>query len=419
MEIRFLADLIIVFGGINLLRMASFLIGSDIYGVLLAKRKKHTKPFYPKISVIIPAHNEQEAIRSSIVSVLKNNYPVEKIQIIVVDDGSTDDTVKQVRQLMKIYLGRIKLIQQANAGKAHALNRGLKETAGSELVMCLDSDSALAPDALQNAAAHFKNPKVSALSANVKIVKQPGLLNFVQRYEYLVCYQMKRAESLFNCEYIVGGIGSVFRRSVLTKVGGYDTNTVTEDIDLTMKVLQLGNKNHRAVYGADVIAYTGSVLSISGLINQRFRWKWGRCQTFLKNTNLFLNWDKKHTKSLTWFYLPFALYGDLAYLVEPVLLSYIIAICIRYHDLWTLLSSWLVITTYLCFNIIAEDTLAWREKFTYLLGAPAVYFLLYILSFVEYVALIKSLVKLPTLKDSLDENNCGWTHVSRSALAAA
>jgi len=419
MEIRLLAILIVFFGAINLFRMAMFLIGSDIYGLLLSKGKKSRLTHFPSFSVVIPAHNEEGTIIRAIDSVVNCDYPIDKRQIIVVDDGSTDRTPELVTQYLRehsLSKSNVELVRQSNSGKARALNNGMRNHAKGKLIMCLDADSFLDKQALSNVASHFTNPKLAALSANVKIINGPGILNLIQRYEYLVCYQMKRAESLFNCEYIVGGIGSVFRKSVLEKIDYYDTNTVTEDIDLTMKILQKGNKIYQAGYGADVIAFTESVLNIKGLILQRFRWKWGRSQTFLKNWKMFFSKESIFTKSLSWFYLPFAIYGDIAYFFEPVLFVYILAISLYYRDPLTIISAWVVISTYISLNIMAEDTLPWKEKLKLVLGAPFMYPLLYILSFVEYVALIKSLLRLPSLRESINEDVCGWTHVERSAL---
>lgn len=416
MTLNIFAYLIIFFGIINLLRMTLFLVGSDIYNLRTARRLKKTPLLLnlPKFSVIIPARNEEGTIIRAIQSILHNNYPKDRLEIIVVDDGSTDKTVEKVQSFIEQNrTASITLVTQKNAGKAHALNNGIKNYASGDLVMCLDADSYIAHDALRNATKHFTDQKVMALSSNVKIIERPGLLNLTQRYEYMLCYQMKRAESLLNCEYIVGGIGSVFRRTILEKIKYYDTNTVTEDIDITMKILELGNKNYKAVYGADVVSYTESVMSVTDLIKQRFRWKWGRCQTFLKNKHMFFSIDSRFTKSLSWFYLPFALFGDLMYLLEPLLLSYIIAVSIVYQDPWALLSAWIVISTYLMLNILAEDTFSAKTKVKLLLLAPFIYILFYILNFVEYIALMKSVFKLHTLRQSLLQDKAGWVRVSR------
>lgn len=408
--------LIIFFGVINLIRMTVFIVGSDIYSYRSKKtlKNKTTKRFYPFVSIIIPAHNEEKTVIRAISSIVRNKYPRYKRQIVVVDDGSTDKTGELVKKYIDRYnVKNINLVRQKNKGKAAALNRGLKKHATGEVVMCLDSDSYLTRDGLKNASSYFQDEKVVAVSANVKIIPSGTFLNLVQQMEYLISYQMKRAQTVFNIEYIIGGIGSTFRKSALKKVGYYDGNTVTEDIDLTMKLLQLGNKNVRVIYGADVVAHTESVLNIGDLIKQRFRWKWGRSQTFLKNTNMFFSRDKRFTKGLSFFYLPYAIFSDIAFLLEPALVSYIFYIILRYGDIFTLASSLTIISIYISLNIFLENTLSKKEKVKFILLSPLMYFSFYILSFVEYLALLKSLLMLPRLKQSILKNNYNWSHVSR------
>lgn len=411
--------LITFFGVINLLRMTLFLIGSDLFSLFhhIERKKKNNPLFQPEIAVIIPAHNEKSTVLWAIRSVLKSTYPQDKIKIIVVDDGSDDETPNLVEQYVAYYsIKNVVLIRQNNSGKARALNRGIQASGDSSLVMCLDADSYLDPTAIARAVEHFHDPLVATLSANVRIVPRNTFLNIVQQYEYLLCYQMKRAESLFSFGYIVGGIGSTFRRSVLDKVGYYDTNTVTEDIDLTMKILQLGNKKFKVSYGWDVIVHTESVLSIDGLLKQRFRWKWGRTQTFLKNANLFFSRDSKYTKSLTWFYLPFALYGDLSYFIEPLLLTYILGVSLYYHNILSLLSACVVMSTYLTLNVLAESTISLKRRVLLAFISPLMYVSFYVLSFVEYVALLRTIIGLPNLAQSLLTDTCGWVHVKRPEI---
>ena len=413
----FITYLIVFFGTVNLLRIVFFMVGSDIYSVQKALReKKRGRLFFlpkPSFSVIIPAHNEESTILPAIMSVIMADYAHDKLQLIVVDDGSTDKTYTLVEKYRRRYNLNFFLIRQKNSGKASALNNAIKNYAVGELVMCLDADSTIAPDALAKAAVYFENPRVVALSANVKIRPTGTLFNLIQRFEYLVCYQMKRAQTVFNIEYIIGGIGSTFRRTALEEVGFYDTDTMTEDIDLTMKFLQLGNRERGVIYGADVITYTESVLDLPGLIRQRFRWKYGRCQTFIKNASLFFSRDKRHGKKLSWFYLPYALFGDLAFFFEPFLVGYLLYLVFRFGDVASILSAFVVISIYIIMNILAEDTLPIKEKLKHLPLAPAMYLLFYVLSYAEYMALIKTYGKFWQVPQSLKKRECGWEHVAR------
>lgn len=415
--LNILATLVILLGSINLVRMGIFLVGSDVYGVINALRKRREKtrePYLPSFSVVIPAHNEQQTIEYSLRSVLSADYPQDKLEIVVVDDGSKDCTCDIVRSVITEHSrANIMLVSQTNAGKAHALNNGMRNHTSGELIMCLDADSSIAPSALKNAARYFRDPRVVALSSNVKIRPTGTLFNLIQQFEYLVCYQMKRAQTLFNIEYIIGGIGSTFRRSALERVGYYDTDTITEDIDLTFKLIREGNKSNRAIYGSDVVTYTESVLTLGDLIKQRFRWKHGRSQTFLKNTSMFFSRDKRHSKLLTWIYLPYALFSDLAFFLEPLVFGFILFVVVVYADWITLLSALLVVGTYIALNVLAEDTIPMRERVFLALAAPTMYAFFYILSYVEYVALLKSYRRAGELIRK-EREHCSWEHVSRA-----
>lgn len=419
---HFLAYLVIFLGSINLVRIGMLMVGSDLYGLQQEFKKKQKNNFVlPTFTVVIPAYNEEHTVIRSIESVLKALYPREKLDVIVVDDGSTDNTVALVKERLKnpLYERVRLLVEQSNVGKAHALNNAIKNYATGDLVMCLDADSTISPDALQNAARYFIDPRVVALSSNVKIRKTGTFLNRIQQFEYLVCYQMKRAHTFFNIEYIIGGIGSTFRHSALKKVNYYDTDTVTEDIDLTLKLIRTGNKDARVIYGSDVITYTESVLDIRGLIRQRFRWKHGRSQTFLKNLDLFFSTNARHNKLLTWVYLPFALFSDVAFFLEPIVIGYIVYIILYYYDWVTFVSALIVVSTYITLNVIAEDTIPLKQRLKLALAAPSMYFFFYVLSFVEYVALIKSYSKARSLIRGIGVDGCSWKPVERVETADA
>jgi poly-beta-1,6-N-acetyl-D-glucosamine synthase len=414
LSLHTLAYFVYFFGVINLIRMFLFRLGADRFKTLAPKILDSRR--LPSLSVIIPAHNEQGTIIRAIRSVVENGFPPDKLECIVVNNNSTDHT----KALVKAYLLNrpylpLTLLNETTPGKAHALNTGFKAATG-EVVMCLDADSYLHPGALKQAATPFAlDPSLVALAANVKITPKKGLLNLIQQFEYLVCYQMKRAEYHFNINYIIGGIGSTFRRQTVQALGYYDTNTVTEDIDLTFKLLTQGNLTQKIAYAPEVIAYTEHVPDIKSLIRQRFRWKWGRYQTFYKNSSLFFSRHPYLSRPLSWLYLPYALFGDVAFLLEPILLSYILFVSIYFKDPLTLLSALLLLTTYNLLNIWGEDTLTARSKLKYSLLAPIMYLLLYAISLAEYAALIKSLFKFPTLKNSIDGQDCSWTHVARAA----
>lgn len=420
--LKFITIFIVVTSIANLIRMMLYLVGSDIYTI---KRELHDKKitkmraYRPTVSIVVPAHNEATVIRQTLDCLLKIDYPSNKLQIIIADDGSTDDTVNIIRAYKRKYDKNniLQLFRQPNGGKADVLNNSIRKMATGKLVMCLDADSLIAPNAVKKSVEYFRDRRVAAIASNVNILENGTILGLAQRFEYLISYQMKKAQTFYNIEYIIGGIGSTFRRSMLDKVNLYDTNTMTEDIDLTMKIIARGNKKIRVAYAHDAITYTEAVPTFKSLVTQRFRWKYGRMQTFLKNYKLFFSTGKKHTKILTWFILPYSIIQEVMFIIEPLIVTAIIAVSVYYGSPSTLLGALLIISTYIIFNLWSTAHLTVREKLRLSFLAPSMYIFLYLLSIVEYLALMRAIIKLPNLKKSISGEKVTWVSPERSGAA--
>jgi biofilm PGA synthesis N-glycosyltransferase PgaC len=415
-----LLTLILGFGLVNLLRIVIFMIASDIHEIKEHRqvRSRPVSNYLPGITVVIPAYNEERSIRQTLESVLANTYP--RFEIVVVDDGSTDGTSQVVREVFRDYpRAPLKLVRQKNAGKSHALNNALRNNTRAALVMCLDADSRLAPDALAKAALHFRqNPSLVALASNMKIDSKLTAVTLAQKIEYMVANRFKRSLSLLNIEYIIGGIGSTFRRSYLERIGYYDTDTMTEDIDLSMKIInQMGNTRYKIDYGYDVHTYTQAVPNLKDLIQQRFRWKYGRMQTFYKNRNLFFSSDRKHSKLLTHFQLPYAVLGDVMLTVEPLVLLYILFSLAVLGQPQVIIWGMLFMALYVAWIVISsnDDSLSSSERFMLIMLAPLSWFLFYIITLVDFCAYVRSLRRLPALSSSLSNRSASWDHVQRIA----
>jgi cellulose synthase/poly-beta-1,6-N-acetylglucosamine synthase-like glycosyltransferase len=410
--------LIAILSLLNFARIFTMLIGSDIYDVRAIKASRGNKRAYnPKISVIIPAYNEEVGVLRTVISVLANDY--RNKQVIVVDDGSKDNTYKVLRNYQKQHPRTFHIVRQKNAGKAAAINNAIANVATGSLIMVLDADSLIAPDGLRKMTAHFRNRYVLAAASNVKIINTRTLLGYAQRFEYLISYRMKRSLSVLNMEYIIGGVGSTFRKRALMAVGLYDTDTMTEDIDLTVKIIRhYGNRKYRIHYAADCLTFTEHVASFKSLVKQRYRWKYGRFQTLIKNKNMMYNRSRLYDYKLTWYQLPYALFGELVLLIEPLLVGYILYVSIAYADIVSLLSVYAIVTSFILLVLIGDPSETFKTKVNLSVFLPATYFVLYILTVVEFIALAKSIKGIKPLIKRIDVKS-SWEHVERLGGAVA
>ena len=231
---------ILCMSALGLLRMFITFWFANVYDYQFIKYRyahhRRIKRFSPSISVIVPAFNEEKAIIQTLASSCRSTY--KKISIVVVDDGSSDNTAILVKEFIEVHPDNdIKLIQQPNSGKSVAINNALFNYDNSVLTMVLDADSLLKEDAIEKMVKWFLNPKIVALAMNVKMLTLPTFIGACQRFEFISAYRGKCAEHVLKTLYIIGGIGSTFRTDKLKNIGGYDTNTPTEDIDLTLKLL--------------------------------------------------------------------------------------------------------------------------------------------------------------------------------------
>ena len=242
--------------------------------------------FYPKISLIIPAHNEEAIIVRSIESALETDYP--KKEIIIVDDGSSDQT----NQLASPYAkrGLIKLVRRdvGSGSKAGALNYGLFFASG-EIVVTVDADTLIERGALKEIVKFLSIPKFSAVSGNVRILKGEkganNLLVKLQAYEYLISLELgRRFNSLMGSLLIISGAFGAFWKKDMQNLGAYDKDTLTEDFDVTLKIRKMGK---RLAFSEKAISWTFAPETWKAWRRQRIRWTKGQAETLWKHRNLF------------------------------------------------------------------------------------------------------------------------------------
>jgi poly-beta-1,6 N-acetyl-D-glucosamine synthase len=243
-----------------------------------SSRAQATEPHRPPVTIIVPAFNEGMVIEASIRSLLELEYP--HYEVLVVDDGSTDDTLARARALAGTHArGEVRVLTQPNAGKAAALNHGIR-AALHDFVLCMDGDSKLSRQSLAHAMRHFADPDIGAVAGNVKVVNRSHLLARLQALEYIEGLNLaRRAQSFFRAVHIIPGPMGVFRRRVLLEVGGYPHDTYAEDCDLTLSVLERG---WRVAYEPEAIAWTEAPERLLDLVKQRYRWTRGILQAVRK-----------------------------------------------------------------------------------------------------------------------------------------
>jgi len=249
----------------------------------------------PSVTVLIPAHNEESVIVQTINSVLLSD--LKDLHIIVVNDGSTDRT-GELLDTNFCRGPRVRIIHQVNRGKAAALNLAMS-LADTEIVVTIDADTEIEPDAISKLVRHFSDPKVGAVAGNVKVGNRSRWLTRWQALEYITSQNMeKRAFDLLNCITVVPGALGAWRKKAIEAAGGITADTVAEDADLTIAIRRLG---WRVSYDEEAVAWTEAPETAGQLIRQRFRWTFGTLQSFWKHGDTLL---RPKYGTLGWIALP-------------------------------------------------------------------------------------------------------------------
>ena len=256
---------------------------------------------YPFVSIIVPAYNEAEVIASSLSSLLELKYPY--YEIIAVDDGSTDGTYERMKQFEGNHYGvNVSVFRKENSGKAETLNYGIRRSK-AQIVVCMDSDSRLTPEALRYAVYHFQDPHVGAVAGNVKVINRHNIWTKLQALEYIEGLNIVRnAQAFWRTVNVVPGPMGIFRREAIENVGFYDSDTFAEDFDMTVKILAAGWKID---YEPLAIAYTEAPEGLLDIIKQRYRWTRGVLQALRKQRHLLTRSEGNITTPLSLWYMIF------------------------------------------------------------------------------------------------------------------
>jgi cellulose synthase/poly-beta-1,6-N-acetylglucosamine synthase-like glycosyltransferase/peptidoglycan/xylan/chitin deacetylase (PgdA/CDA1 family) len=242
------------------------------------KRRQFRADYEPTVTVIMAAYNEEKVIVRSLASLLRADY--EKLDIVVVNDGSTDATL----DLLRRHFGghpRLKILDQKNSGKMAAMNRGLADATG-EIIVLADADTLFPPAAIGNMVRHFHDERVGAVAAGVRIGNAAdNILTRWQALEYSTCQNFdRRGFDLINCIPVIAGAAGAVRRDAILELGGFSPETLNEDMDMTWQLLRGG---WRIVNDSEAVAYTEAPNTLRSFLRQRFRWAYGTFQCLWKH----------------------------------------------------------------------------------------------------------------------------------------
>ncbi len=259
------------------------LLRTLVFGVLacvqkLRLRKQHfDRSFRPPVSVVIAAYNEEKVIARTIGSILGNGY--EDLEIVVVDDGSKDGTLKVLREQFGSH-PHVQILTQANGGKSAALNNAIAH-ATNEILIAVDADTIFRPGTIAYLTRHFSDPKVGAVSGNARVGNRQKWITRFQSIEYIYGFNLdRRALDLLNAITVVPGAVGAWRKELILKAGGFGHDTLAEDTDLTLAIRREG---YRIRYEENAIAYTEAPQDTRSLAKQRFRWAFGTLQAAWKH----------------------------------------------------------------------------------------------------------------------------------------
>ncbi len=268
--------------------MSARLIIIGVFAIIdrLRRRPNLAGPeFQPRVAVLIPAYNEEKVIARTIRSVMMSTY--KNLRIVVIDDGSKDDTLRVVEETYAAELaaGRLTLLTKPNGGKAEALNYAL-ERIDEEIYVGIDADGVIAHDAIGRLVCHFADARIGAVAGNAKVGNRVNLWTRWQALEYITSQNFeRRALDLFDVVMVVPGAIGAWRTAPVRAGGGYHSNTVAEDADLTMNLLEQG---YWVIYDDQALAFTEAPVDVDGLMRQRFRWSFGILQAVFKHRGAIL-----------------------------------------------------------------------------------------------------------------------------------
>ena len=329
----FVRVLLLAVGLVGLLFVARVVLAVALAGFhLRSTRRRPPAPAYtPPVAIVVPAYNEAVGIERAVRLLMASDYP--DFEIIVVDDGSSDDTAAIVERLG---LERVLVLRKENGGKASALNSGIAATRAPIVVM-VDGDTVFEPATMRLLVQPLADPRVGAVSGNTKVGNRGGLIGRWQHIEYVTGFNLdRRMYEVLQCTPTVPGAIGAFRRDALEQVGGVSGATLAEDTDLT---LAIGRTGRRVVYAEKARAWTEAPSTLGDLWRQRYRWSYGTMQALWKHKRALLTRDPRQRR-IGRLALPYMILFQIALPIAAPLIDLLAFYGLLFTNPWPVLAYW-------------------------------------------------------------------------------
>ena len=219
----------------------------------------------PKVSILVPVYNGAKYVKECLNSLSELDYPKEKLEIIVLDDGSTDNSLKEAKKF------KFKFYKRPHSGKANTINYGIDKTSG-EIVGILDIDSIVEKQVLKKMVGYFNNKNVAAIHSGIRVKNASSLLEKFQDIEYAFSLFFKKLFSFVDGLFVTPGVFSLYKKDILKQIGKFDSHNVTEDLEIALRIL---SKGYSIKCVTEAKTYTTVPNKFSELSRQRARWNFG------------------------------------------------------------------------------------------------------------------------------------------------
>ena len=356
----------------------------------------NTSCFNPMLSIIIPIFNEEKTIARTIDSILSSDY--KKKEIIAINNGSTDKT----KSILQKYEQKIKIYDEGKKGKANAINRGLSIAKG-EIIVIIDADTVIMKDAFANIVKPFSDPKIGAVTGNIKVLNPKNIHSKLQVLEYAMASQIGKAAlaSQQAVNIISGAFGAFRRDAVITETPPFTEDTLTEDLDATVTILKQG---YRTTMQNDAIALTEVPFTFKDLLKQRTRWCRGLIQGYIKHPDLIKNPPFEHIPSLIYFLsFNFSIIVPIVTLINTFSLISSILLGNTWFALMIFLLNFVVANSLFLLSLVLDNQ---KIKYAKLFPLAFLYFVVHNFIFVK------------ALCEQIFDLKPEWNHIKREEISA-